>query len=529
MLRQLLIPAAIVCGLMPGVAKAESPSGDPTAGFASPQNEPSDDPECGGWTVKECTRYKTTGCQYDLADPDMGCRAANSIDADEIAATHPCRLVEGAPCEPLTRSQIEQMARSNREAAHAADQHAEDIPLPRAAPLRTCEEMGMRSGAPHPRGSLPDGSLSGPFFTCEPATLDWVLTGMRYHMDPQPYCDPRGPCPHDNRHAYDGWPSESACRAEGERLAKEFRKDRTRFEWTCDGPPAVPKPTRKAAPDPEAPALKYRASLNLNLRASPDATSANLLGRWSPDYIPQGTIFVGKPGCILAGAGAGWCKVTFSHHYGVITTGWVNGWYLEKTVPLSDLGRAPQAMREPPPMPVPPPLSSEAEVLPPGAWPPHDRRCWARAGQTECEWLDTSANTKDLPAIPLFGILAQHIGDPDDSWNLMIEVPRTWDPDGGFSTRHAGYYPTEAACKAEGESRLLGLDHPPEGKPQPSFYCDQSTDFKGVPPTTAAKQCADACRDAYIRSCWIVPSCWSRGTLECPEPITTYPPHRYIP
>ncbi len=46
--------------------------------------------------------------------------------------------------------------------------------------------------------------------------------------------------------------------------------------------------------------VKYRASLNLNLRASPDIGSPNLLGRWSPDYIPQGTIFafVGQPKCM---------------------------------------------------------------------------------------------------------------------------------------------------------------------------------------------------------------------------------------
>ena len=46
------------------------------------------------------------------------------------------------------------------------------IPLPREAPLQTCEEMGMRSGAMHPRVRLPNGSLSGPFFTCEPIGAD---------------------------------------------------------------------------------------------------------------------------------------------------------------------------------------------------------------------------------------------------------------------------------------------------------------------------------------------------------------------
>ena len=69
---------------------------------------------------------------------------------------------------------------------------------------------------------------------------------------------------------------------------------------------------------------RYRASLNLNLRASPDIGSPNLLGRWSPDYIPQGTIFVGEPRCINE-----WCSITYQHG-GVKTTGWVNGWYLEK-------------------------------------------------------------------------------------------------------------------------------------------------------------------------------------------------------
>ena len=69
---------------------------------------------------------------------------------------------------------------------------------------------------------------------------------------------------------------------------------------------------------------RYRASLNLNLRASPDIGSPNLLGPWSPDYIPQGTIFVGEPRCINE-----WCSITYQHG-GVKTTGWVNGWYLEK-------------------------------------------------------------------------------------------------------------------------------------------------------------------------------------------------------
>jgi Trypsin-like peptidase domain len=75
--------------------------------------------------------------------------------------------------------------------------------------------------------------------------------------------------------------------------------------------------------------LKYRASRNLNLHESPDAKSTNLLSPWSPDYIPQGTEF-GEPNCLLEGAGAGWCKITFNHHHGVATIGWVNGWLLER-------------------------------------------------------------------------------------------------------------------------------------------------------------------------------------------------------
>ena len=75
--------------------------------------------------------------------------------------------------------------------------------------------------------------------------------------------------------------------------------------------------------------LKFRASRNLNLYQLPDARSANLLGPFSPDYIPQGTEF-GEPNCILEGAGAGWCKITFNHHNGATTTGWVNGWLLER-------------------------------------------------------------------------------------------------------------------------------------------------------------------------------------------------------
>jgi hypothetical protein len=75
--------------------------------------------------------------------------------------------------------------------------------------------------------------------------------------------------------------------------------------------------------------LKFRASRNFNLHESPDAKSANLLSPWSPDYIPQGTEF-GEASCLLEGAGAGWCKITFRHHNGVETVGWVNGWLLEK-------------------------------------------------------------------------------------------------------------------------------------------------------------------------------------------------------
>jgi hypothetical protein len=75
--------------------------------------------------------------------------------------------------------------------------------------------------------------------------------------------------------------------------------------------------------------LKFRASRNLNLHELPDARSANLLSPWSPDYIPQGTEF-GEPSCLLEGAGAGWCKITFNHHNGVTTIGWVNGRLLEK-------------------------------------------------------------------------------------------------------------------------------------------------------------------------------------------------------
>ena len=92
--------------------------------------------------------------------------------------------------------------------------------------------------------------------------------------------------------------------------------------------PAAPRPP----PGPEAQQRtepKYQVSRNLNLHELPDARSANLLSPWSPDYIPQGTKFVGEPRCILEGAGAGWCKITY-HHEGVTTTGWVNGWLLEK-------------------------------------------------------------------------------------------------------------------------------------------------------------------------------------------------------
>ena len=103
-----------------------------------PQNEPSDDPECGSWTVIECTRYKTTGCQYDLADPDMACRMANSRDPYEVALGHPCRLVEGGAYEPLTRSQIEQVAKSNAERHREALALPADVPLPRERP-GTCE------------------------------------------------------------------------------------------------------------------------------------------------------------------------------------------------------------------------------------------------------------------------------------------------------------------------------------------------------------------------------------------------------
>jgi hypothetical protein len=86
-----------------------------------------------------------------------------------------------------------------------------------------------------------------------------------------------------------------------------------------------------AGPEPQPRTeVQYRASMNLNLRISPDVSSANLLGAWSPDYIPEGTMFVGQPRCILQGAGAGWCKITFKHRNGIVTIGWVNGWYLEK-------------------------------------------------------------------------------------------------------------------------------------------------------------------------------------------------------
>ncbi len=60
---------------------------------------------------------------------------------------------------------------------------------------------------------------------------------------------------------------------------------------------------------------RYRTSLNLNLRASTDIASPNLLDRWSPDYIPQGTIFLGAPKCIKE-----WCAITYQHD-GVKTTG----------------------------------------------------------------------------------------------------------------------------------------------------------------------------------------------------------------
>ena len=73
--------------------------------------------------------------------------------------------------------------------------------------------------------------------------------------------------------------------------------------------------------------LKYRASLNLQLHELPDGGSPNKLAGWSPYYIPQGTIFVfaETPTCV-----AGYCKITFKHPNGVVTTGWVSGWYLDK-------------------------------------------------------------------------------------------------------------------------------------------------------------------------------------------------------
>jgi hypothetical protein len=89
-------------------------------------------------------------------------------------------------------------------------------------------------------------------------------------------------------------------------------------------PPLPPGPEPQQRTEP-----KYRVSRNLSLHELPDARSANLLSPWSPDYVPQGTEFE-EPNCILEGAGAGWCKITFNHHNGAATTGWVNGWLLEK-------------------------------------------------------------------------------------------------------------------------------------------------------------------------------------------------------
>ena len=88
----------------------------------------------------------------------------------------------------------------------------------------------------------------------------------------------------------------------------------------CEQAVAAAEPQQKTE-------LKFRTSLNLQLHESPDGGSPNKLAGWSPYYIPQGTIFVfaEKRTCV-----AGYCKITFKHPNGVVTTGWVSGWYLDQ-------------------------------------------------------------------------------------------------------------------------------------------------------------------------------------------------------
>jgi len=63
---------------------------------------PSKDPQCEGYTAKQCYRLQTTGCPWDIADLYRGCRVGYSRDADEIAASHPAVLGTGH-CLPRGR------------------------------------------------------------------------------------------------------------------------------------------------------------------------------------------------------------------------------------------------------------------------------------------------------------------------------------------------------------------------------------------------------------------------------------------
>lgn len=89
----------------------------------------------------------------------------------------------------------------------------------------------------------------------------------------------------------------------------------------------------RAPPEPpRASKVTLRAKYNLNLRASPDLRSPNLLSPWAPDdYIPAGTSFTwsGDPSCQTNSENAVWCRVTYEHN-GTKTTGWISARYLER-------------------------------------------------------------------------------------------------------------------------------------------------------------------------------------------------------
>jgi hypothetical protein len=132
--------------------------------------------------------------------------------------------------------------------------------------------------------------------------------------------------------AYKGeLPNEGFVQLLLQEMAKDNKKDLPQREAKKEEWPSSPLPPPPQQQQSQSQSYAVRLTYNLNLRAAPVSSSANILDYVWPNYIPQNSIFTFRDfnkACTQTPDGDVWCKVDHEV-YGQTYSGWVNAYYLE--------------------------------------------------------------------------------------------------------------------------------------------------------------------------------------------------------